>query len=100
VAARPAAPNTASIDEIRGSSHLQVRAEPATKALNALVRLFGADRVTARSDGAIIVTVDGNRASEVTRCLVTAGVSVTEVRLVERSLEEVFMELTGTESGQ
>jgi ABC-type multidrug transport system ATPase subunit len=88
------------IDEIRGSSHLRVRAEPATRALNALVPLFGADRVTAGSGGTIMVTVDASRASEVTRCLVTAGVSVTEVRLVERSLEEVFMELTGTESGK
>jgi hypothetical protein len=31
--------------------------------------------------------------------LVSAGVGVTELRPVERSLEEVFMELTGRESG-
>ena len=50
-------------------------------------------------DGAFILRVASDRTAEITQRLVSAGVGVTELRSVERSLEEVFMELTGRESG-
>ena len=86
------------LDEIRGGSRIVIRAEPATKALAVLVELFG-DRVAVGPDGAFILRVESNRTAEITQRLVSAGVGVTELRSVERSLEEVFMELTGRESG-
>lgn len=86
------------LDEIRGGSRIVIRAEPATKALAVLVELLG-DRVAVGPDGAFILRVESNRTAEITQRLVSAGVGVTEVRSVERSLEEVFMELTGRESG-
>jgi len=86
------------LDEIRGGSRIVIRAEPATKALAVLVELLG-DRVAVGPDGAFILRVESNRTAEITQRLVSAGVGVTELRSVERSLEEVFMELTGRESG-
>jgi ABC-2 type transport system ATP-binding protein len=86
------------LNEIRGGSRIVIRAEPATKALAVLVELLG-DRVAVAPDGAFILRVESNRTAEITQRLVSAGVGVTELRSVERSLEEVFMELTGRESG-
>lgn len=86
------------LDEIRGGSRIVIRAEPAAKALAVLVELLG-DRVAVGPDGAFILRVESNRTAEITQRLVSAGVGVTELRSVERSLEEVFMELTGRESG-
>ena len=39
------------------------------------------------------------RTAEINQRLVQAGVAVTELHADERSLEDVFMELTGTEGG-
>ncbi len=86
------------LDEIRGGSRIVILAEPATKAFAVLAELLG-DRVAVDPDGAFILRVESNRTAEITQRLVSAGVGVTEVRSVERSLEEVFMELTGRESG-
>ncbi len=44
------------------------------------------------------VAADDSRAPELTRALVDAGVDVHEIRQSERSLEEVFFEMTGTSS--
>ena len=86
------------LDEIREGTRIVIRAEPATKALGVLVELLG-DRVEVGPDGAFILRVESDRTAEITQRLVSAGVGVTEVRSVERSLEDVFMELTGRESG-
>ena len=86
------------LDEIRGGTRIVIRAEPAAKALAVLVELLG-DRVEVGPDGAFILRVESHRTAEITQRLVSAGVGVTEVRLVERPLEDVFMELTGRESG-
>ena len=87
------------IDELRGAAQLRVRAEPAAQALGVLVAGLGADKVTARPDGAFSLKIDVGRAAEINRKLVEAGLAVSELGASERSLEEVFMELTGTEGG-
>jgi ABC-2 type transport system ATP-binding protein len=48
-------------------------------------------------DGTVHLRLDPRRAAEVTRALVTAGVDVHEIRPSERSLEEVFFEMTAPE---
>ena len=86
------------IDEIRGEAHLIVRAEPADLALRILEQAVGADRVTLR-DGEFSLNVDTARTADIARQLVAGGANLIELRPAERSLEDVFMELTGTESG-
>jgi len=58
-----------------------------------LVRLLGADKVRIE-DGTFRVEVEPQRAAEINRELVQAGVDVSELRAAERSLEEIFFELT------
>ena len=53
----------------------------------------------ANDDGAFTLSVEPARAAQLNRRLVQGGIDVTELRETERSLEDVFMELTGTESG-
>ena len=87
-----------SMEEIRGATRLLVRAEPAEKALQVLQAAVGADHVTA-DDGAFQLKVELSRTADINRRLVEAGVAVTELRPSQRSLEEVFMELTGEKGG-
>jgi ABC-2 type transport system ATP-binding protein len=86
----------ASVAELRGSSSLFVRAEPADVTLAVAMRLAGEDRVELVDDG-VRLDLDVGRAPELTRALVTAGAQVAEIRPRERSLEEVFFNLTDTD---
>ena len=86
------------IDELRGSSTLMIRAQPADQAMAVLSSEVGADKIKV-TDGAFTLSVDMGRAAELNRRLVQAGVDVSELRESERSLTDVFMELTGTEGG-
>jgi ABC-2 type transport system ATP-binding protein len=87
------------IEELRGESKLLIRAKPTDQAMAVLAGECGADKVKVTDDGAFSLSVEPARAAELNRRLVQAGIDVTELRETERSLEDVFMELTGTESG-
>lgn len=87
------------VEEIRGGSHLIVRAEPADRARGLLESIVGTVNVQVMADGAFSLRVEPNQAGPINQQLVTAGIVVSELRPGERSLEEVFMELTGTEAG-
>lgn len=52
------------------------------------------------TDGALRLAVDPARAGEINRELVSAGVTVHELRPAQRSLEEAFLELTRADGGQ
>ena len=87
------------IDELRGAATLMVRGTPVELANTVLVRDAGAENVTSLGDGAFSLKVDLQRTAEINQHLVQAGVAVTELHADERSLEDIFMELTGTEGG-
>ncbi len=86
------------VEEIRGGAQLLVRAEPFDVAKGILEQAVGADRITVR-DGAFSVNVDMSKTADIAKRLVAGGVDLTELRPSERSLEDVFIELTGSESG-
>jgi ABC-2 type transport system ATP-binding protein len=87
------------IDELRGAATLTVRGTPADLAKTVLVTNAGAENVTPLGDGSFSLKVDAQRTAEINQQLVQAGVAVTELHMDERSLEDIFMELTGTEGG-
>ena len=87
------------IDELRGAATLTVRGTPEDLAKTVLVGEAGAENVTALGGGAFSLKVDLERTAEINQHLVQAGVAVTELHAGERSLEDIFMELTGTEGG-
>ena len=85
------------VSEIRGREGLLVRAKPLQEASYIASRLAGVEEATV-VDGALRLIVDPERAAEINAKLVSAGISVSELRPAEQSLEEVFLELTGRET--
>jgi ABC-2 type transport system ATP-binding protein len=80
------------VDSLRGGGRLLVRASPLDRALAICLRLAG-DNVSIVDSSGLLLPVDGSRAAEINRALVTEGVAVHEIRPAERSLEEVFFDL-------
>ena len=86
------------VDELTGERGMLLRAEPIDRAYQVLSGFLGQGMVE-RLDGALRVNVDPSRSVELNSRLMGAGVGVSELRPVERSLEEVFFQLTGDEQG-
>jgi ABC-type multidrug transport system ATPase subunit len=82
------------VGEVRGSGRLLVRATPLAEAGAIAQRLSSVERVE-QVDGALRIDIDPARAAELNRELVSAGIEVSELRSVARTLEEVFLQLTG-----
>ena len=82
------------VEELRGRKRLLVRVTPLERALLVAEQLEGVEDARV-ADGALTLATSGElEASVVVRRLVDAGLDVSEVRPVERSLEEVFLDLT------
>lgn len=84
----------ARVAELRGGVSLRVRATPEPDALAVAMRLAGDDGVRRTDDGALLLGLPADQAAHVARALVTAGVDLHEITAAERSLEEVFFEMT------
>ncbi|NED96175.1 ATP-binding cassette domain-containing protein [Phytoactinopolyspora alkaliphila] len=82
------------VSDIRGASTLYVRAEPADVALAVAMQVGGDDAARVLDDNGVRIELDAGSAPQVVRALVQAGADVYEVRTSERSLEEVFFEIT------
>lgn len=86
------------MEELRGREEgLLVRAEPLEEAARVAEGLPEVEEAQV-ADGMLRLTADPARAAEINAGLVNAGVRVSELRPVERSLEEMFLELTGGET--
>lgn len=85
-------------DELRGQGGLIVRASPPDKAKSLLEQLAAGQ---VRSvNGHFALTVDPAEAPKIVRRLVESGVEVSEMKEAERSLENVFLQLTGGVRGE
>jgi ABC-2 type transport system ATP-binding protein len=87
-----------SVQELLGAEGVLVRAQPIDQARQLLARMFGTDSVSSQ-DGAIHLKTKPERSVDINRELVNAGIAVSELRPFERSLEEVFFQLTGEQQG-
>ena len=84
------------VDELRarsGGQALLVRASPIDQARRLLESLLKPDQVQLR-DGVFALTTDPSQAASINRRLVADGLDVTELRVSEQSLEDVFLQLT------
>ena len=81
------------VEELRDQQELVIRAAPRESARSVLTEALGADSVHLYDD-TLRVKVAPDRAAEVNRVLVEAGIAVSELRSTERALEDVFFELT------
>jgi ABC-type multidrug transport system ATPase subunit len=82
------------VHELRGQPSIVVRATPSDAARRQLDRMLGTAAVTG-VDGTLRLAVDPNRAADINQALVGSGIKVSELRADERTLEEVFLTLTG-----
>ena len=85
------------VTQLRGGSSLRVRATPADRAREVAIRLAGPGQVHPDGDR-LQVDLPAGSAPRLARELVGAGLDVHEIRPVERSLESVFLELTGADA--
>ena len=81
------------VEELRGGAALLVAARPLVRARERVEQLLGAERVEVL-DGTLRLDADPATAGRINRELVSANVEVTELHPVERTLEEVFLEMT------
>jgi ABC-2 type transport system ATP-binding protein len=83
------------IDELRGrgGSALLVRAAPIDGARALLESLLKPENVQVK-DGIFSLSVDPSQAASINRRLVADGIDVSELRVSEQSLEDVFLQLT------
>jgi len=86
------------VQELLGEEGVLVKAEPADRAYELLAGMFGVSAVS-RQDGSIRLKTDPAGSLEINSRLVAAGIGVSELRPFERSLEEVFFQLTGEKQG-
>jgi ABC-type multidrug transport system ATPase subunit len=83
------------VTELRGATVIRLAARPLDRALAVATRVAGDDAVEV-TDGELRVSAPADRVPELARALVAADVDITGLHSVERSLEEVFFDLTGT----
>jgi ABC-2 type transport system ATP-binding protein len=82
-----------SVSQLRGEPSLLIRAAPLDRAQQVAASLPEVNRVEV-NDGALTLMTDPSHAADINQRMVAAGLAVSELRPMERSLEEVYMELT------
>lgn len=86
------------VEELQGDEGVLIRAEPADRARDLLVRIFGPEAVS-RQDNSLLLKTDPAHSLDINRRLMAEGIGVSELRPFKRSLEDVFFRLTGERQG-
>jgi ABC-2 type transport system ATP-binding protein len=86
------------VHDLIGEAGVLVRAEPLEAAADLLARIYGRDVIT-HQNGALQLRTRPEQSADINERLITAGVRVIELRPLERSLEDVFFQLTGEKQG-
>jgi ABC-2 type transport system ATP-binding protein len=83
------------VDELRarGGRQLLIRANPTDAARRLLESVLGPDQVQER-DGLFALKAEPSQAASLNRRLVADGIDVSELRVSEQSLEDIFLQLT------
>jgi ABC-type multidrug transport system ATPase subunit len=84
------------VAQLRGRGALLVTAQPLEQARALAQRLLGPDRV-AVEDAKLRLDIEPEQAAAINRELVTGGLAVSALGFHERSLEDVFFEMTGAD---
>ncbi|MGF1470595.1 MAG: ABC transporter ATP-binding protein [Rubrobacteraceae bacterium] len=82
------------VDELRGPGAILVRADPMEEAVRVVEELPEVEEAEVQKNGLLRIPVDPEKSSQISHKLASAGIRVGEIRPEQRSLEEVFFELT------
>ena len=85
---------TADGGRLLSRASVALRARPHREARDVPGRMLGEEAVLESRDGDFVLRADSGRVPEIVRHLVGHGVELHEVRAGQRSLEDVFFELT------
>jgi ABC-2 type transport system ATP-binding protein len=85
------------VEELRGGGGVLVKVEPIEEARKTALGLSGV-RGAQIEEGMLVIDTDPEKAAEINASLVSAGMRVGELRPLERSLEDAFLELTRGET--
>ena len=86
------------VEELLGEKGVVVKTDSNDRAADVLTRMFGPAAVI-RENGHLHLKTDPGHSLEINRQLTASGIGVSELRPFERSLEEVFFQLTGEKQG-
>jgi ABC-2 type transport system ATP-binding protein len=86
------------VASLRAAAELEIAAAPLDAATRLVEGLLGTAAVRV-ADGRLIITSGTDRAAEINRALVGAGIEVSELHRRQASLEESFLRLTAEEAG-
>jgi len=86
------------VEDLLGEEGIFVRSDSSERAEEVLTRMFGAAAVL-REDDHFNVRADPGQSLQINRQLAASGVGVSELRPLDRSLEDVFFQLTGDKQG-
>ena len=86
------------VEELLGEKGVVVKTDANDRAADVLNRMFGPAAVI-RENGHLHLKTDPGNSLEINRQLTSSGIGVSELRPFERSLEEVFFQLTGEKQG-
>ncbi|MHB1391065.1 MAG: ATP-binding cassette domain-containing protein [Thermoleophilia bacterium] len=82
------------LDDLRRGTRIKVRATPLDRARELIEAMPGITGFQLTDDGVFLIETDPQRAPEINRLLVDAGLEVSELYTVKPSLESVFLGLT------
>ena len=86
------------VEQLLGEKGVVVKTDSNDRAADLLTRMFGPAAVI-RENGHLHLKTDPGNSMEINRQLTASGIGVSELRPFERSLEEVFFQLTGEKQG-
>jgi ABC-2 type transport system ATP-binding protein len=86
------------VEELLGEQGIVVKTDDNERAQEILSRMYGAPAVI-RENGHLHLKTNPSNSLEINRQLTASGIGVSELRPFERSLEEVFFQLTGEKQG-
>lgn len=84
------------VAQLRGQVRLFLRATPTASALRVLEEMNDVGNIEEK-DGALIVAADPSQSANISHQLAENHIEISELRSFERSLEDIFMELTEQE---
>jgi ABC-2 type transport system ATP-binding protein len=85
------------VTQLRGAEALHIRAEPMEHARDVMLREHAVEAADIQ-DGTLVVKAPPEAAARLNTVLVEQGIAVSHLSMHQRSLEDVFLDMTGDDT--